>query len=153
MANIIDRIELSALGDKKFDLYLRSSLVCVNGFTGSGKSYLYQVLQERKDGDIAKGLSTVYSDMLLINYQTIDRLQIILEDRGFVEGKGQLIVIDNADIILPKKNNIAQRINRCWPNQYIVMTRGTSLIRPHPNSWAELYEENGVIRLRYEKWV
>jgi len=83
----------------------------VNGNSATGKTFFTTVLNTT----IYANFVNAYKNIVIIRYDTPKFIDIIKSC------KGNLIVIDNADVLL--NNEIVEYINKDLENQYLIFTR------------------------------
>ena len=123
----------------KVDFDLRNNITMLMGDSGSGKTTVFDIIQEAAVED---------NRLLCVNYlsktQDIDIEKII---RG---AKGKLVVIDNADVILTDK--LRKHIALDGENQYIIIGRNPSNLLTTKDNLYELEvtntEENTIFRIK-----
>jgi len=117
----------------EFNLKLYNRVTMIAGDSATGKTVLYKTFQDYS------ALNPIYK---CFNYQN----QEILEYQ-ITMCRGNIIVIDNADIIL----SILQRskISLDYNNQYIIFGRNGAGLHITEKSYAELKIENNKGRLIY----
>jgi hypothetical protein len=95
----------------KVDLVFTCNLEFVEGDSGTGKTLLWQCL---------KNDSFLNKKLVLINYEnTSEEVKDLI-----LESKGNLIVIDNADIVL-NSSKLRKHVALDLKNQYIIFGRDT----------------------------
>ena len=131
---IYQKIEFQA-NPFRYQLYFTCRITLVRGDSATGKTYLYQMLEDVKQLD-------AYRDLRLYNYKS-DEFHASLQ-----KCRNKFIVIDNADIIL---NDADKRfINFEGSNQYLLFLRNCDGLNVSADSFTVLHEENGQISLRKE---
>lgn len=134
MKMIYDKIAFEA-NPFSYSLEFLSRITLVRGDSATGKTYLYQILEDVK-------LLDQYKDMKLFNYKT----------DGFHEElrqcKNKFIVIDNADILLDEEDR--RFINFEKSNQYMLFLRNCDGLNLTADSFTVLDDEDYHITLRRE---
>ena len=126
------------IGDKvKFDLELSNDIVVIQGDSGVGKTLLCEAIrveQEKKE-------KNMYQDIKIIDIRNKKNIKTILR------GKNNLIIIDNADLILT--DDLQYQISRDFNNQYIIMGRKEYDFHIPLFSFGELYIKDDEIKINY----
>ena len=91
-----------------YDLVFNDRITLVGGDSGTGKTVLYEVLEDLK-------LTEDYQAIRLFNYRTDDFSQALMQCRNC------FIVIDNADILIDDEDR--SFINFECSNQYMLFSR------------------------------
>lgn len=123
----------------KVDFDFRNNITILMGDSGSGKTTVFDIMQEAAVED---------KRLLCINY--ISKTHDVDIEKLIMGTKGKLIVIDNADIILT--DNLRKHIALDNENQYIIIGRNPSNLLTTKDNLYELdvtnTEENTVFRLK-----
>ena len=119
----------------QYNLHFDSRITLVRGDSASGKTYLYQLLEDVKQLE-------EYRDIRLLNYKSDDFHTILQTYRD------KFIVIDNADILL-------EDMDRCFinfekSNQYLLFLRNCDGLNVSADSFTVLQESRHVVSLRKE---
>ncbi len=110
-------------------------ITLVRGDSATGKTYLYQLLEDLK-------LTKEYSAIQLFNYKTEDFHEKLKRC------KNKFIVIDNADILLDEEDR--RFINFGMDNQYMLFLRNCDGLNLTAGSFTILKEEEYTISLERE---
>lgn len=116
-------------------LEFESRITLVRGDSATGKTYLYQMLEDLK-------LTDEYRAIKLFNYKSDDFHQELQRCRD------KFIVIDNADTILEDEDR--RFINFEKSNQYLLFLRNCDGLNLSAESFMLLHEEKNKITLRRE---
>lgn len=119
----------------EYCLEFHSRITLVRGDSATGKTYLYQILEDLKQLD-------KYSAMKLFNYKSDDF------HCGLKDCRGKFIVVDNADIILDEEDK--KFINFEKSNQYLLFLRNCDGLNVSADSFTILKEENYRVFLQKE---
>lgn len=118
-----------------YHLEFEDRITLVRGDSATGKTYLYQMLEDLK-------LTENYSAIKLFNYKSDDfHLELKL-------CRNKFIVIDNADTILDDEDR--KFINFERSNQYMLFLRNCDGLNLSANSFTILKEKNYHITLQRE---
>lgn len=120
-----------------YKLELRGNKNIVKGCSGSGKSFLCEMIDRIKDGANTNAKYNA-SNIILLNRDNIDKLP---------EYKNKFIIIDKAELLL-NDNNI-EFINTDDNNRYLIFSRTPLGIELSPNHHADLLTENGMTTMQY----
>lgn len=131
---IYNQIEFKATPFSYF-LEFSSRITLVRGDSATGKTYLYQNLEDVK-------LLPQYHNIKLLNYKS-DNFHDEL-----VKCRNKFIVIDNADILLTDKDK--QFINFEKSNQYMLFMRNCDGLNLTPDSFTILNDQDYQITLSRE---
>ena len=120
-----------------FQYYLTftSRLTLVRGDSATGKTYLYQLLEDLR-------LIDKYNAIKLFNYKSDDF------HNGLAACRDKFIVIDNADTILNEEDK--KFINFEKSNQYLLFLRNCDGLNVSGDSFTILKEKNHLITLQKE---
>ena len=118
-----------------YRLTFTSRITLVRGDSGSGKTYLYQMLEDVKQLE-------AYHKIRLFNYKSDDFHPSLQACRD------KFIVIDNGDTILEEEDR--RFINFEKSNQYLLFLRNCDGINVTADSFTILHEEGDQISLRKE---
>ncbi len=118
-----------------YQLEFFSRITLVRGDSATGKTYLYQLLEDVRFLD-------EYHDMKLFNYKS-DNFHEELQ-----KCKNKFIVIDNADIILDDEDR--RFINFEKSNQYLLFMRNCDGLNLTAGSFTVLNEEDKHVTLKGE---
>ncbi|WP_373216667.1 ATPase [Ruminococcus sp. 5_1_39BFAA] len=119
----------------EYNLQFTNRITLVRGDSATGKTYLYQILEDLKQLDI-------YKNIRLFNYKSEDFHTSLQSCRG------KFIVIDNADTILEEKDK--RFINFEKSNQYLLFLRNCDGLNVSADSFTVLQEEKYHVSLRKE---
>lgn len=133
-----NRLRFKDSNNKEYDIKLRGNITVVNGDSASGKSLVVHKLSEFKARN-NKGM-TPYSidNIFIVNMDNKDKI---------LEQHDKLIIIDRAEMIMTP--DLAYFINRDSENRYLVYSRAPIGIEVSPNYYANMIDENGVLKIRY----
>lgn len=118
-----------------YSLTFTSRITLVRGDSATGKTYLYQILEDVK-------LLPQYQDMKLFNYKSDDFHEELAKCRN------KFIVIDNADILLTDDDKRFINFNKS--NQYMLFMRNCDGLNLTPDSFTVLDDNAYHITLRRE---
>lgn len=110
MAKLIKSHIVTQYGILVFDIHLNSSVVAINGDSGTGKTFLRNVLVTSNDEENPLYLGI---DWKLSGY--VDTL--------IKASKNKIILVDNVDIMLYPYEKYREIISKDKSNQYILFTR------------------------------
>lgn len=131
---IYGRIEFRA-NPFHYNLQFDSRITLVRGDSATGKTYLYQLLEDVKQLE-------EYRDIRLLNYKSDDFHGTLKSYRD------KFIVIDNADILL--ENEDRRFINFESSNQYLLFLRNCDGLNVSAESFTVLEERRYDVSLRKE---
>lgn len=117
----------------EYDLSFTDRITLVRGDSATGKTYLYQMLEDVKQME-------EYRSIRLFNYQSDDfhiSLQVC---------RNRFIVIDNADTILAEEDKKFIIFEKS--NQYLLFLRNCDGLNVSANSFTVLHEEGYHISLQ-----
>ena len=121
------------------DFDLRNNITMLMGDSGSGKTTVFDIIQEAAVED---------NRLLCVNY--LSKTQDIDIEKIIMGAKGKLVVIDNADVILTDK--LRKHIALDGENQYIIIGRNPSNLLTTKDNLYELEvtntEENTIFRIK-----
>ena len=117
----------------RYDLKFDDRFTLVGGDSGTGKTFLYNLLDDLK-------LTEQYKAIRLFNYRSED------VERAIKKCRNCFIVVDNADILLI--NSIKHYMNFEFTNQYMLFGRNCDGLFLSEESFKVLNEENYVVNLR-----
>lgn len=118
-----------------YDLEFDDRITLVGGDSGTGKTVLYEMLEDLK-------LTDQYRAIKLFNYRTEN-----VEER-LVECKNSFIVVDNADILID--DDIRRFINFEFSNQYMLFLRNCDGLNVSDKSFKVLVSRGDKIMLEEE---
>ena len=118
-----------------YDLVFEDRITLVGGDSGTGKTVLYEMLEDLK-------LTDEYRAIKLFNYKS----ENILEN--LERCKNNFIVIDNADILID--DEIRRFINFEFSNQYMLFLRNCDGLNVSDKSFKVLKLEENKITLEEE---
>ncbi len=118
-----------------YDLEFDDRIILVGGDSGTGKTVLYQMLEDIR-------LTDEYRAIKLFNYKSDNFLESIKQCRN------NFIVIDNADILI--NDEVRGFINFEFSNQYMLFLRNCDGLNVSDKSFKVLKLENNRITLEEE---
>lgn len=118
-----------------YDLVFDDRITLVGGDSGTGKTVLYEMLEDLK-------LTAEYHAIKLFNYKSENILENLKKCRN------NFIVIDNADILID--DDIRRFINFEFSNQYMLFLRNCDGLNVSDKSFKMLKLENNEITLEEE---
>ncbi len=118
-----------------YDLVFDDRITLVGGDSGTGKTVLYEMLEDLR-------LTDEYKAIKLFNYRS-DNFQELMK-----QCKNSFIVIDNADILI--NDDIRRFINFEFSNQYMLFLRNCDGINVSDKSFKVLKLDNNKITLEEE---
>lgn len=131
---IYDNITFSA-APFSYDLKFDDRIILVGGDSGTGKTFLYELLEDLR-------LTEPYKAIKLYNYKSDDFAESIKQCRK------RFIVIDNADILLT--DEVRKFINFDFSNQYMLFLRNCDGLNVSDKSFKVLKLENNRVTLAEE---
>ena len=137
---IIERIDITKKG-VHFNVELPGRITVVSGESGTGKTFLRKAIKD--DAILNEELSGVEDTVIEFSVTGNSDLNQIKN----VEHK--LIIIDNADILLEKYRDLVPCINSNFHNQYLILSRGETGIRTHPNYRGVLTANGKEIKAKF----
>ena len=118
-----------------YDLVFEDRITLVGGDSGTGKTILYEMLEDLK-------LTNEYHAIKLFNYKSENSLENLEKCRN------NFIVIDNADILID--DDIRRFINFEFSNQYMLFLRNCDGLNVSDKSFKVLKLEDNKITLEEE---
>lgn len=118
-----------------YDLKFDDRITLVGGDSGTGKTILYEILEDLK-------LTDQYKEIKLFNYKSDNLLDAVKQCRN------NFIVIDNADILI--NDEIRGFINFEFSNQYMLFLRNCDGLNVSDKSFKILKFEDNRITLEEE---
>lgn len=120
-----------------FSYYLEFSdrITLVRGDSATGKTYLYQMLEDLK-------LTDPYQEIRLFNYKSVDF------HNNLKQCIGKFVVIDNADLLLNDEDR--KFINFETENQYLLFARNCDGLNLSAESFTVLMESDYEVTLKKE---
>lgn len=118
-----------------YDLVFDDRITLVGGDSGTGKTVLYEILEDLR-------LTDEYKTIRLFNYKSDNILESINKCRD------SFIVIDNADILI--NDDIRRFINFEFSNQYMLFLRNCDGLNVSDKSFKVLKLEENRITLEEE---
>ena len=118
-----------------YDLVFEDRITLVGGDSGTGKTVLYEMLEDLK-------LTNEYHAIKLFNYKSENILENLEKCRN------NFIVIDNADILID--DDIRRFINFEFSNQYMLFLRNCDGLNVSDKSFKVLKFDNNRITLEEE---
>ena len=131
---IYDRIEFQA-NPFSYQLHFESRITLVRGDSATGKTFLYQMLEDVKQLE-------AYRRIMLFNYKTDDFHTALRACRD------KFIVIDNGDTILEEEDR--RFINFEKSNQYLLFLRNCDGLNVTADSFTILCENKYRVSLQKE---
>ena len=120
-----------------YDLVFDDRITLVGGDSGTGKTVLYEMLEDLR-------LTDEYKAIKLFNYKSDNFLESIKQCRD------RFIVIDNADILID--DEIRRFINFEFSNQYMLFLRNCDGLNVSDKSFKVLQLKDDKITLEEELW-
>lgn len=118
-----------------YDLVFDDRITLVGGDSGTGKTVLYEILEDLR-------LTNEYKAIKLFNYKSDEFLETMKRCRD------NFIVIDNADILI--NDDIRKFINFEFSNQYMLFLRNCDGLNVSDKSFKVLKFDNNRITLEEE---
>ena len=118
-----------------YDLVFDDRITLVGGDSGTGKTVLYEMLEDLR-------LTDEYKAIKLFNYKSDDLLESMKQCRD------RFIVIDNADILID--DEVRRFINFEFSNQYMLFLRNCDGLNVSDKSFKVLKLDNNRITLEDE---
>ena len=118
-----------------YDLVFDDRITLVGGNSGSGKTVLYEILEDLR-------LTDEYKAIKLFNYKSENLLDAIIQCRD------RFIVMDNADILM--NDEIRRFINFEFSNQYLLFSRNCDGLNVSDKSFKVLKLDHNRIILEEE---
>lgn len=118
-----------------YDLVFEDRITLVGGDSGTGKTVLYEMLEDLR-------LTDEYKAIKLFNYKSDNLLELIEQCRD------SFIVIDNADILI--NDEVRRFINFEFSNQYMLFLRNCDGLNVSDKSFMVLKLDNNRITLEEE---
>lgn len=118
-----------------YDLVFDDRITRVGGDSGTGKTVLYEILEDLR-------LTNEYKAIKLFNYKSDEFLETMKRCRD------NFIVIDNADILI--NDDIRKFINFEFSNQYMLFLRNCDGLNVSDKSFKVLKLDNNRITLEEE---
>ena len=118
-----------------YDLVFDDRITLVGGDSGTGKTVLYEMLEDLR-------LTDEYKEIKLFNYKSDDLLESMKQCRD------RFIVIDNADILID--DEVRKFINFEFSNQYMLFLRNCDGLNVSDKSFKVLKLDNNRITLEEE---
>lgn len=97
------------------DLDLKTNLILISDKSGTGKSFLYDIIKSQSIGD---------DEVIGISYEEINNYKLVTLLDTFKQEKNKLFIIDNADIMLDTETR--RYIAFDTKNQYVLIGRDSS---------------------------
>lgn len=118
-----------------YDLVFKDRITLVGGDSGTGKTVLYDMLEDLKQTE-------EYNAIKLFNYKSEDVLKQLKRCRN------NFVVIDNSDILMD--DEIRKFINFEFSNQYMLFLRNCDGLNVSDKSFKVMKFENNTITLEEE---
>ena len=118
-----------------YDLVFEDRITLVGGDSGTGKTVLYEMLEDLR-------LTDEYKAIKLFNYKSDNLLEAIKQCRD------NFIVIDNAEILID--DDVRRFINFEFSNQYMLFLRNCDGLNVSDKSFKVLKLDNNRITLEEE---
>lgn len=124
-----------------FDLELRPSITIIEGDSGTGKTMLIDTIKDLQAAEQLTGRKYLDTDrnIQFLNFDTVNDLS----------AENTFYIIDNADILLTDKLSKAIIRNR-FNSRFLIFGRRSYNLGLSPNYFGEFYDDNGVIRVKFE---
>ena len=120
-----------------YNLEFDDRITLVGGDSGTGKTVLYEMLEDLR-------LTDEYKAIKLFNYKSDELLESMKQCRS------RFIVIDNADILID--DEVRRFINFEFSNQYMLFLRNCDGLNVSDKSFKVLKLDNNRITLEEELW-
>lgn len=122
------------------DLVFRDTKAIIMGESASGKSLIYQLIDdEQNEGSL---------EAVCYNYKSISKLKQDMET-GHLNYSGKLVVFDNADMLFDRVPNIVEEINLNVDNNYLIFARNAPGLDTSPNMIGTLNFEDNKYTIQY----
>ena len=118
-----------------YDLMFDDRITLVGGDSGTGKTVLYEMMEDLR-------LTDEYKAIKLFNYKSDNLLELIKQCRN------SFIVIDNADILI--NDEVRRFINFEFSNQYMLFLRNCDGLNVSDKSFKVMKLDNNRITLEEE---
>ena len=118
-----------------YDLVFDDRITLVGGDSGTGKTVLYDMLEDLKQTE-------EYNAIKLFNYKSEDVLEKLKQCRN------NFVVIDNADILMD--DEVRRFINFEFSNQYMLFLRNCDGLNVSDKSFKVMKVESNMITLEEE---
>ncbi len=119
-----------------YNLQLRGRIVCLEGISASGKTYMVSMLKDfKKSGDFSEYDA---SNIILVNQDISYNFDIDAEI---------LVIVDNAEFVLGVE--ICEKMLSQKKTRYLVISRKSFNLHISPNYFCDLVMDNGVLSLKY----
>ena len=118
-----------------YDLEFDDRITLVGGDSGTGKTVLYEMLEDMR-------LTDEYKSIKLFNYKSDNLIESIKQCRD------SFIVVDNADILI--NDEVRRFINFEFSNQYMLFLRNCDGLNVSDKSFKVLKFDNNRITLEEE---
>lgn len=118
-----------------YELFFDDRITLVGGDNGTGKTVLYEILEDLK-------LTDEYNAIKLFNYKSDNMKENLIQCRDC------FVVIDNADILID--DDIRRFINFEFSNQYMLFLRNCDGLNVSDKSFKILHLEDKKITLQDE---
>ena len=118
-----------------YDLVVNDRITLVGGDSGTGKTVLYDILEDLKQTE-------EYNAIKLFNYKSEDVLEKLKQCRN------NFVVIDNADILMD--DEVRRFINFEFSNQYMLFLRNCDGLNVSDKSFKVMKVESNMITLEEE---
>ena len=118
-----------------YDLMFDDRITLVGGDSGTGKTVLYDMLEDLKQTE-------EYNAIKLFNYKSEDVLEKLKQFRN------NFVVIDNADILMD--DEVRRFINFEFSNQYMLFLRNCDGLNVSDKSFKVMKFESNMITLEEE---
>ena len=118
-----------------YDLVFIDRITLVGGDSGTGKTVLYDILEDLKQTE-------EYNAIKLFNYKSEDVLEKLKQCRN------NFVVIDNADILMD--DEVRRFINFEFSNQYMLFLRNCDGLNVSDKSFKVMKVESNMITLEEE---
>ena len=118
-----------------YDLMFDDRITLVGGDSGTGKTVLYEMMEDLR-------LTDEYKAIKLFNYKSYNLLELIKQCRN------SFIVIDNADSLI--NDEVSRFINFEFSNQYMLFLRNCDGLNVSDKSFKVMKLDNNRITLEEE---
>lgn len=136
---IVNRINIS-IGITKFDIELNSPAVAIGGDSGTGKTFFLRAL---------KASAKLGTLDFTLNWVDAGLPEVAIE-ATLKNAENSLIVIDNADLLLPRYGITAKTIlDPANTNQYLLFSREGRRYGIPRSSIGSLVESGNVVHVQY----
>jgi hypothetical protein len=128
---ILNELKYTTIHNITVTVPFYASITINGGNSSSGKSFIKDTVQEYYN-DVDRRIVEVFDYKALIDLAILRSL------------KNRLIIVDNADILLPGNKAVCEYINEDADNQYLLFMRNENDIDASADNYAELQETVGT---------